>query len=208
MYNQFFVCFSLCVLCVLFFNGYNRSQMCGTADSFLSTKRAESGGCERSFAFPPVDGEWFSLFLSSFPLSVGREVVVVRGRSLFHQWMGSDFSLSVCLSLFLFKKKKKSQTKTIARTRKTSKIWRFCLILINSILLNHLCARNTANTTSDTDGNSVTVTQQTSQTMNLQWHSKHHSKLTLNVTGKKKERKKKNAIIKRFIKTKELKNKT
>ena len=28
-------------------------------------------------------------------------VVVVRGCSLFHQWVGSDFSLSVCLSLFL-----------------------------------------------------------------------------------------------------------
>jgi len=50
--------FSLCVLCVLiFFKGYNRSQLCGTADSFLSANRMESSGCERSFGFPPVDGE-------------------------------------------------------------------------------------------------------------------------------------------------------
>ena len=50
--------FPLCVLCVLiFFKGYNRSQLCGTADSFLSANRMESSGCERSFGFPPVDGE-------------------------------------------------------------------------------------------------------------------------------------------------------
>ena len=38
--------------------------MCGTAGSFLSAKRGDSSGCDRSFAFPTVDGEWFSL--SSF----------------------------------------------------------------------------------------------------------------------------------------------
>ena len=50
--------FPQCVLCVLiFFKGYNRSQLCGTADSFFSAKRAKSGGCDMSFAFPSVDGE-------------------------------------------------------------------------------------------------------------------------------------------------------
>ena len=38
--------------------------MRGTAGSFLSAKRGESSGCDMSFAFPTVDGEWFSL--SSF----------------------------------------------------------------------------------------------------------------------------------------------
>ena len=83
-------------MCVDIFKGYNRSQMCGTADSFLSAKRAESGGCERSFAFPPVDRECISLsiFLSSFPLSAWR-VVVVRGHSFFHQWTGRCFLSSL-----------------------------------------------------------------------------------------------------------------
>ena len=58
---------------------------------FLSAKRVESSGCERSFVFPSVDWALFSL-LSSFPLSAGR-IVVVRGRSLFHQWMESGLSL-------------------------------------------------------------------------------------------------------------------
>ena len=73
--------------------------------------------------------------------------------------------------------------------QKNYKIWRFCLILIYSILSfepfmyqehgKHIKHRRKLND-SDTAK---------SQTMNLQRHSKHHSKLTLNVIGKKKERK-------------------
>ena len=92
-------------MCVDFFKGYNPSQMCDTADSFLSAKRAESSGCDRSLAFPPVDGEWFSLFLSSFLLSAGR-VVVVKGRRFSISGWGV---ISLSLSLFLKKKKKRKK---------------------------------------------------------------------------------------------------
>ena len=44
---------------LIFFKDYNQSQVCvcGTAGSFLSAKRGESSGCDRSFAFLAVDGE-------------------------------------------------------------------------------------------------------------------------------------------------------
>ena len=44
---------------LIFFKDYNQSQVCvcGTAGSFLSAKRGESSVCDRSFAFPTVDGE-------------------------------------------------------------------------------------------------------------------------------------------------------
>ena len=60
-HSMFLFCFFLlyAYYMLIFFKDYNQSQVCvcGTAGSFLSAKRRESSGCDRSFAFPAVDGE-------------------------------------------------------------------------------------------------------------------------------------------------------
>ena len=73
--------------------------MCGTAGSFLSAKRVESSGCERSFAFPTVDGEWLSLSLSFFfffvyPSSPSPQVTVYMYRVHQISSLGEEYQAS------------------------------------------------------------------------------------------------------------------